>query len=130
MASLRKPRLSIRGEKLANVLLLACCYQEVSVRQTARYTLWSSREVGISVRASCLALSPFLSHCNMDAPRLTFQWWRYYGRRHRVSGNGRLRRPPDVARPETPTKTYSSGSATWRGWGPKSTHSPPGQLPI
>jgi hypothetical protein len=29
---LRKPRLSIRGEKLANVLLLACCYQEVSVR--------------------------------------------------------------------------------------------------
>src|ERR1035438_6799730 len=30
MASLRKPRLSIRGEKLANVLLLACCYQEVS----------------------------------------------------------------------------------------------------
>ena len=27
-----KPRVSIRGEKLANVLLLACCYQEVSVR--------------------------------------------------------------------------------------------------
>src|ERR1017187_3964826 len=35
MASLRKPRPSIRGEKLANVLLLACCYQEVSVRQSS-----------------------------------------------------------------------------------------------
>src|ERR1022692_3550636 len=29
------PRLSIRGEKLANVLLLACCYQEVSVPPAA-----------------------------------------------------------------------------------------------
>src|ERR1017187_10190398 len=40
MASLRKPHLSIRGEKLANVLLLACCYQEVSVRQWHRALLY------------------------------------------------------------------------------------------
>ena len=29
--SLRSRALTIRGEKLANILLLACCYQEVSM---------------------------------------------------------------------------------------------------
>jgi hypothetical protein len=47
MASLRKPRLSIRGEKLANVLLLACCYQEVSVRQSCAGTQPSGRSAPI-----------------------------------------------------------------------------------
>jgi|ERR1017187_1211375 hypothetical protein len=61
MASLQKPRLSIRGEKLANVLLLACCYQEVSVRQSMAV------RSGIEGAPSRPALHAVYEHCGYRA---------------------------------------------------------------